>query len=106
MCLRYPGTYITSSTALVDLSTILPGIIELAISSSSGGVSLGFLRVIRVLRVLKLLRLQRLASASSLLYQQYILIVVSFFTILFISAGIMQVMDGNAEPSTKKKSNP
>ena len=91
---EYPGTYVTSSTALVDLSTILPGIIELGVASSSGGVSLGFLRVIRVLRVLKLLRLQRLASASSLLYQQYILIVVSFFTILFISAGIMQVLDG------------
>ena len=91
---EYPATYISSSTALVDLSTILPGIVEIAIGESSGGVSLGFLRVIRVLRVLKLLRLQRLASASSLLYQQYVLIAVTIFTILFISAGIMQVLDG------------
>ncbi len=50
--------------------------------------------MIRVLRVLKLLRLQRLASASSLLYQQYVLITVTIFTIMFISAGIMQVLDG------------
>ena len=91
---EYPATYITSSTALVDLSTIVPGIVEVGIGSTSGGVSLGFLRVIRVLRVLKLLRLQRLASASSLLYQQYVLITVTIFTILFISAGIMQVLDG------------
>jgi voltage-gated potassium channel len=91
---EYPATYITSSDALVDLSTILPGIVEIGIGSNSGGVSLGFLRVIRVLRVLKLLRLQRLASASSLLYQQYVLIAVTIFTILFISAGIMQVLDG------------
>jgi voltage-gated potassium channel len=91
---EYPATYITSTTALVDLSTIIPGIVEIGIGSNSGGVSLGFLRVIRVLRVLKLLRLQRLASASSLLYQQYVLITVTIFTIMFISAGIMQVLDG------------
>ena len=91
---EYPATYISSSTALVDLSTIIPGIVEIGIGNNSGGVSLGFLRVIRVLRVLKLLRLQRLASASSLLYQQYVLITVTIFTIMFISAGIMQVLDG------------
>lgn len=76
----------------VDVLACAPVYLELALGSAAG---LGFFRFVRVLRILRVLRLFRTLNASLSAFQrQLATLVLTVIAMVFITAGLMTILEG------------
>lgn len=95
-----------SPTGIIDLATFIPYWITLGILITSGGtasVNLGMLRFLRLLRILRLMRFLRLLKTlkemggALTIQKQIATIVFTVFAVIFIGAGIFQIMENDVK---------
>jgi len=97
--------FFLSPTGIIDLATFIPYWITLGILSSGGtaSVSLGMLRFLRFLRILRLMRFLRLLKTlkdmggALTIQKQIATIVFTVFAVIFIGAGIFQIMENDVK---------
>ena len=94
--------FFLSPTGIIDLATFIPYWITIGILTSGGkNVNLGLLRFLRFLRILRLMRFLRLLKTlkdmggALTIQKQIATIVFTVFAVLFIGAGVFQIMEND-----------
>ena len=92
--------YLVAPSTLVDLVTIVPVYITLALrghQSNGKVVNLSVLRFIRILRLVRILRMFKMLNGLSGIKRQLITLTLTLTSLLFMAAGIMQFMENDVK---------
>lgn len=111
-------SYLLRIDTWIDISTVLPELIPLIIQSN-GGSSVSFLRILRIFKIMRIMKFRKTlkkiqlgkkqkelelnVEAISRLKKQAILLIISLFATLFISAGIINFVHTQFEGSMSQE---
>ena len=88
-----------SPLTIVDVLTIVPVFIGLALQDT-GNANLAIFRFVRILRLARILRSFRLLGGISGSRRQVITLILTLLSLIFLAAGIMQLMENDVKMSS------
>ena len=91
--------FFSTGLTIVDILTIVPVFIGLALQDT-GNANLAIFRFVRILRLARILRSFRLLGGLSGVRRQIITLVLTLMSLIFLAAGIMQLMENDVKMST------
>ena len=103
LCASNHSAYLTSPWTVVDLVTILPYYITLALSGTR--VNLSIFRFVRILRLIRILRTFKLLGGLSGVKKQIITLSLTLTSLVFMAAGVIQIMENDVKQQLEYKCN-
>jgi len=98
------SAYLTNSWTIVDMLTIVPVYITLALEGQRA-VNLSIFRFIRILRLVRILRMFKLLNGLSGVKRQLITLSLTMLSLLFIAAGIINILENDLKQLMEYKCN-
>ena len=89
----HPAMYPFQMTPLIDVAQIVPTLVELIVKTGINNTTSRILRIFRIIRVFRVLRFFRLIQNFSTIRKQAMRVSLVIFSVVFILAGLMQLIE-------------
>ncbi len=87
--------FISSSSAWIDIVTVVPYFIYLA--TAPDGVNISIFRFVRILRLFRILKLLKPLRSMSGIHRQILTISLTLTSLLFVGAGLVQIVENDLQ---------